>query len=246
MNQPQLSLWEKVIFVDWHGVMSTDPFWESVLAQKTKLGSGLRIHLSKLFRSDTEIVDRWMRGEVTTSEVVEPTRRHFGKNHGSDFLERRIVEDCRMMSVDGDLASLFASLRDRVLIVLATDNTAEFETAFRAAKGAPTGRPNDQTPITPTLNRIARNFDDILCSASIGVLKAENPDVFFGTWLSQHSMPIYNSLLIDDRQDNCQAFRRLGGRAINWDDSTGPKPDRLAQIRDFVGTAAQADSPFST
>lgn len=241
VTQPHLSLWDKVIFVDWHGVMSKDPFWESVLALKDKLGSGLRSHLSNLFGSDSEVVDGWMRGEVSTSEVVEPTQRYLGERRLQDFLERRIVEDCRTMSVDVELALVLASLRDRVLIVLATDNTIEFERVFRAAKVRSRVPPQTRDQIDSTLNQVARNFDDILCSASIGVLKAEDPQAFFGSWLSENSLRFGDSLLIDDRADNCQAFRRLGGRALNWDDSASPRTRRLALIRKFASSGQEVD-----
>ena len=31
MSQAPLALWRRVIFVDWHGVLSRDPFWISIL-----------------------------------------------------------------------------------------------------------------------------------------------------------------------------------------------------------------------
>ena len=47
MRQPTLPLWNRVNFVDWHGVLSRDPFWTSILGRprhpprtvaETKLG----------------------------------------------------------------------------------------------------------------------------------------------------------------------------------------------------------------
>lgn len=234
MRQQQLPLWEKIVFVDWHGVMSTDRFWESVLIKKTRLAAGLRIHLSRLFSSDSDLIDAWMRGEITTSEVVAPTQRYLGARRGHDFLERRIIEDCRLMTVDAELASLLASLLEHALVVLATDNTVEFEETFRASQRTVLAPSAAACLVEPTLDRIAPYFDDILCSATLGVLKADDPQRFFGSWISANSLRFCDSLLIDDRADNCERFRDLGGNAILWDDSVSPRSRRLSEIREFV------------
>ena len=235
MMQGTLPLWRKVVFVDWHGVLSEDPFWSSVVSQRTRLGLGLRNHLSFVFGSESDVADRWMRGEISAEEVVRPARRYLGERRKEDFFERRIVTDCRSMSVDPELASLLGMLSGNALVVLATDNTAEFEDAFRTSPRKRVQRPiQDQRSIPTTFGDVVSKFDDILCSASVGVLKAEDPHRFFGTWLEQRSLQFGDSLLIDDREDNCRAFERVGGCSVQWKSSALGRDRQLHAIREFA------------
>ena len=45
-------------------------------------------------------------------------------------------------------------------------------------------------------------------------LKSGDPQAFFGPWLAAHGAGLTDAVLIDDRADNCAAFTREGGAAI--------------------------------
>ena len=72
MNQQGQVRWNKVIFVDWHGVLSLDPFWMSIIHnEEHPLHSSLSEAVRKLFGEHDDLVRDWMRGNITTSQIVD-------------------------------------------------------------------------------------------------------------------------------------------------------------------------------
>lgn len=240
MTQARLPLF-RVLFVDWHGVLSHDPFWTSVLdVHRSRLRRALQQRLEEVFTS--ELATTWMRGEATVDHVVQPLLGVLGSRRRGDFLRRRLYEDCLSMRVDIELAACLRALAPQPLLVLATDNTDDFERAFRWANERSRTKPD-----TPTLRGLAPIFEDIICSSATRVFKAEDPELFYGPWLAANGLRFKDALLIDDRPDNCEAFERSGGTAVLWSDqrddrdhalymvshfTQGPPPDRPAWAND--------------
>ncbi|GAA3473352.1 hypothetical protein [Nonomuraea roseola] len=98
-------------------------------------------------------------------------------------------------------------------IVLATDNMDCFADTFTRVRRA--RRPRG-LPAAVTLAQWALVCVDIICSSDVAALKSEDPIAFFGPWLRRHGMAFHDALLIDDRADNCTAFRQQGGTALRW------------------------------
>jgi hypothetical protein len=212
----------RVVFVDWHGVLSNEPFWSSLLGGRNdRLRRDLERRLSDVFSGD--LAETWMRGQTSLDRIVAPVKDALGSRRRPDFLQRRLHEDCLHMAIDHHLAELLPELVRTNFVVLATDNTADFERAFRAA--AEMRRTVSQPPTS--LRELAPLMDDIICSSAHGVLKAEDPEAFFGPWLRTNGMAFADAVLVDDRYDNCVAFERAGGRAIRW-----PDPDPRRALRD--------------
>jgi hypothetical protein len=138
-------------------------------------------------------------------------------------------EDCLSMQVDIELATCLRGLVPQPLLVLATDNTGDFETAFRWANER-----SRNNPSTRTLRGLAPIFDDIICSSATRVFKAEDPELFFGPWLAANGLRFDNALLIDDRPDNCEAFERCGGAAVVWSDQQTDRERALRTIGHFT------------
>jgi len=151
-----------------------------------------------------------------------------------DFLERRMLNDCQEMVVDEHLAALFTESQRRCWVVLATDNVADFETAFRLSKRTP-----GSAGSTRRLRDTATAFDDILCSGRIGVLKSEDPYAFFGPWLEDRGLAFADALLVDDRADNCEAFERAGGASVLWPLAPDDRGAALDIVRQFVAPPHQ-------
>ncbi|MBF8188788.1 hypothetical protein ITP53_24245 [Nonomuraea sp. K274] len=93
------------------------------------------------------------------------------------------------------------------------DNMDCFADTFRRVRK--TRRPAGHRSAA-TLAQWAFFCDDMICSSDVAVLKSEGPVGFFGPWLSRHGMTFHDALLIDDREDNCAAFRQQGGTALRW------------------------------
>jgi FMN phosphatase YigB (HAD superfamily) len=196
VRQPRL--WQRVVFVDWHGVLCDQPFWQSITQnprhqQHRKLSEAVE----RLFRERRSLIEAWMRGSIDSQRVVgelpEPRDRRCRPN----YLYRRLFDDCEQMRPRADLLDALAGLPPLTLIVIATDNMDCF---------------SDSLPHV-NLNRV---FDATLCSSDLGVLKAEDPQRFFGELLAEHDLRPTDAALIDDSNRNCSHFERFGGHAIHF------------------------------
>ncbi len=212
MKELTVPLWRKVIFVDWHGVLSRDPFWRSILDGNHPLKSRLEAKLTQVFSRDVPTVHEWMRGQLSSAEIISAMNIDLDGHYRDDFLHRRLDVDCRRMRVNVELFEILRVLRARFLIVIATDNMDCFARAFDYVRN----RSRRSPEATRTLTGWAIFCDDIVCSSDVGRLKSEDPDGFFGPWLSAHGLSFADALLIDDRADNCEVFAKQGGYAVQW------------------------------
>jgi hypothetical protein len=231
VTQPPLPMW-RVLFVDWHGVLSNDPYWASILnGTRRKLRTALKERLNEVFDPDCGLSDDWMRGHTTTGALFTRVGRALSRREQHDFLERRIVQDCVEMRLERSLTRfLRAHAREDFRAVLATDNTADFERAFHVARSA---RRREGSGMT--LKDVAPLFDGILCSAQCGLLKHEDPQRFFGPWLDENGLSFSDALLIDDRVDNCAAFVDSGGQAIVWGQTEATRTASLRKLERWGG-----------
>lgn len=218
VTQLALRVFERVVFVDWNGVLSQSKYWES-LTQRAKRRE--RMHelllkrLQEVFVGNPKLGDSWMRGQAATTSLFESVRDARGPRRTEDFLERRLFEECLTMDVDAALTEALARLKLLAPVILATDNTEDFAVAFDRARGYY----RNFTPGTSTamhMTDVARHVDEIICSSRTGVLKAENPELFYGSWLERHHLGFPDALLIDDRDDNLSAFAARGGYGLKW------------------------------
>lgn len=189
-----------MIFVDWHGVLSEARFWTSIRDHPAVAGAvDFDRALDTIF--STEIVDEWMRGHLTTRQVVS---RFLVRDHNPllvAFLEHQVIRECAQSSTRRQLVKTLKTLRGSHHLVLATDNMDCFAAAL------------------PRRSDLRSVFDDYLTSTDLGVLKAEDPQRFFGPWLDEHQLAADQAILIDDRAKNCDRFRGIGGDAIVFDGS---------------------------
>lgn len=191
---------ERVVFVDWHGVMSESRFWTSIRNHPAVTSQvDFDNALTGLFTS--EAVNDWMRGELTTRDIVSQFLVSDDDPALVEFFERQVIRECAASTTRRRLVQSLKSLRSSYHIVLATDNMDCFSAAL------------------PVRRDLMSVFDDYLTSAEIGVLKAEDPERFFLPWLEEHAIPVQASVLIDDRAKNCDRFTELGGQAIVFDRS---------------------------
>jgi FMN phosphatase YigB (HAD superfamily) len=201
-----------VIFVDWNGVLSRDPFWASIVRRRTHpLHSRLIATLGRIF-DDHEAVDNWMRGTITSEDLVNRLPVTLDQRFGVRFLQRRLTEDCREMEVNSGIVALLREASSRAFIVIATDNMDCFYQEAMEARSNRHFPPSSGYALK--LKHVVHGFDDILCSSVLGVLKSEKTDAFFGEWLRCHRLSFQRALLVDDSETNCRAFRSAGGAAI--------------------------------
>jgi hypothetical protein len=200
--EASLPIWTSCVFIDWHGVLSEEVFWASILGNDShELQNSLRRAVGELFEGDADLVESWMRGSISMNHVVARLDVSLNRRYRADYLVRRLMTDCRRMQPRRSLLEpLFErEANTRVLRTLATDNMDCF---FSGAKRL--------------WNSPDRLFDGVLCSSELGVLKAEDPERFFGRWLEDHGLAPADAVLVDDSADNCRAFERWGGTAVHY------------------------------
>jgi FMN phosphatase YigB (HAD superfamily) len=193
----ELSLWQRVLFVDWYGVLNDDVFWSSILASPTHpFHERLSMACHWLFQKQGDLVNAWMRGQVDSREIITEIEVRLDRRCLPDYLYRRLREDCRRMRMNPTLLEALKQARRSSFVVLATDNMDCFANECHAI---------------PSLDE---SFDEVLCSSTLGVLKSEDPEKFFGSWLEQHHLTFSQATLLDDSKLACEAFEKQGGQAI--------------------------------
>ena len=209
----QLQLWRRVVFVDWHGVLSRDPFWTSIRESVTHpLRGQLEAGLVDIFAKESATANEWMKGLLSSEQVISAMGIQLDGRFREDFLARRLDIDCARMKVNVELFEVLRKIKAQCSVVLATDNMDCFARTFdhvRARRRRPKSEPE-------TLADWAVICDDIICSSDVGALKAEEPVGFFGPWLTASDLEFCDAALIDDRADNCAAFADQGGTPIQY------------------------------
>jgi FMN phosphatase YigB (HAD superfamily) len=206
-----------VVFVDWQDVLCRTPYWASIVSDRGHpLYGPLRARLGRLY-SDRELVSAWMTGRRSTLEVVQSLDVEGGPRYTPEYLCRQLERDCRLMRVNVELLRALRTARERAFVVIATDNVDAFATTYRrltARRGA-IPRPLPDSVPADSLAAWATGCDDLVCSSDVGALKSD-PAAFFSAYLRACGLGFADALLIDDRSDNCTAFRAAGGSAVRW------------------------------
>jgi hypothetical protein len=209
----QLPLCRRVVLVDWHGVLSKAPFWTSIRGSATHpLRDQLEAGMAGIFANENAVADDWMKGLLSSEQVIAAMGVRLDRRFREDFLARRLYIDCARMPVNVELFEVLRKIKTHACVVLATDNMDCFQRTFDQARS----RVRRWKPESETLANWAVICDDLICSSEVGALKAENPVGFFGGWLTDHGMQFRDAALIDDRADNCAAFAAQGGTPIRY------------------------------
>jgi FMN phosphatase YigB (HAD superfamily) len=197
LRERHLPLWSKVVFVDWNGVLSREPFWRSILLNRQHpYHQTLSDACRSMFQTSRDFVREWMRGRVTAQQVVASLDVELDRRARGDYLLRKLFHDCSKMTCEAPVIAALQDARTNCFIVLATDNMDCFTQGMHRIKD-----------MTDTV-------DAILCSSSIGVLKSDSIERFFGAWLADHQLSFANAILLDDCAATCDAFVRAGGHAV--------------------------------
>lgn len=230
----QLPLGGRVVFVDWHGVLSRDPFWISIRESTTHpLRSQLEAGLAGIFTKESATANEWMKGLLSSDQVIAAMDIQLDHRFRDDFLARRLDVDCARMKVNVELFALLRKIKTHASVVLATDNMDCFARTFDQVR-ARTRRPK---PESETLADWAIICDDIICSSDVGALKAEDPVGFFGAWLTANGLQFSDAALIDDRADNCAAFARRGGTPIHYKMTTNDVTEVVESLNEWFASA---------
>jgi hypothetical protein len=234
MNQMPLSA--RVIFSDWHGVLSREPFWTSIRGCAThRLHEQLEERMAWAFTSG--VADDWMKGLLSSDQVIAELGIQLRGRLQDDFLARRLAADLARMKVNIEVFDTLRTARAEAMAVIATDNMDCFARAFARARARRRRPPGTRE----TLTDWAFICDDIICSSQTQALKSEDPATFFGPWLASHGISFTDAVLIDDRADNLAAFASHGGATIQWKMGT----NHIGELRDQLRHWLDATTPLN-
>jgi hypothetical protein len=130
MNQAPLL--GRVIFSDWHGVLSRDPFWTSIRRSATHpLHAQLEAGMAGVFDPSRSTASEWMKGLLSSDQVIAEMGIQLPGPFRDDFLARRLDLDCARMKVNVDLFEVLRAAQAEAIVVVATDNMDCFTRAHK-------------------------------------------------------------------------------------------------------------------
>jgi FMN phosphatase YigB (HAD superfamily) len=197
LQQLALPFCDRVLFVDWHGVLSRDTFWSRVHGRSRQTQVALA---RAAIWSPSTLGKDWMQGILSTHDIVNRTTLVFTGNYAPDYAVRAVYEDVRSMPLCDTLVRALRIAARFVPVVIASDNIDLFSSAVASREDV-------------------RSFAyGCLCSADVGTLKAQDPNLFFRPALRHLGLDFARSILVDDSEANCRMFKRAGGSAYRVND----------------------------
>lgn len=187
---------QKIIFVDYYGILSNTRFWYSIQNPEHKLHKFLPGIQDFLFVRKRNILDDWMRGKYTSEEIHHILAKEFSIDFGEWF--KIFVEDCKTIELSQKILDKLDSLPENHLKIMVTDNMDSFDRF-----------------ILPANKILEEIFHEINNSFHVQKLKADKNGEWFLDILSKYDIPIKNCVLIDDSERNCETFQKLGGKYYN-------------------------------
>lgn len=187
---------QKIIFVDFYGILSTTKFWFSMQNPEHKLHSYLTGMQDFLFASDRVLIKDWMRGKYSSEDIHQLLAKNF--NLDFDEILTIFIEDCKRIETSKLILEKLRSLKEKYLLVMVTDNMDCFDRFF-----------------LPENKILQETFDEICNSFNFKKLKNDNNGEIFLDILQKYGIPITDCCVIDDSMFTCDTFQRLGGKYYN-------------------------------
>jgi len=190
----------KTVIFDFDGVLSKDYFYANLVDVYPKAYSFIQ---ERIFSRGSKIVDEWMRGQLTSSQV----NRFISENTDIDFnkLNKLFVESVKVMKIEKQLINLALRLREKgVTVALVTNNMDVFD------------------EIIVKQHQLANIFPVIINSSNHGILKHEENGKLFDIAMERlKEKDCSKVLLVDDSAKARQAFEQKGGLTfpyVNYED----------------------------
>lgn len=187
MSKPNDFNLKPILIVDFDGTICTHRYWRSV---SPEINTQIQ---TLMFGQDTKIVHDWMRGKYTAEEI----NTYVAEKLSLDYQElwELFVIDCQTMFVPQEILNVVNSLRNKYITILMTGNMDSFSRFT-----------------VPSL-KLDQYFDYISNSYEEGKHKTDDEGSLFTDWAKKLEVPIETCALIDDNNNCCEVFSKLGGVA---------------------------------
>ena len=171
------------LFLDWSETLSTSKFWEQFSDPKHKHFELYEQIQEKVFKQNKALLEKWMRGQHTTEEVLIEIASDLNFNY-EKLLSEFIYSVENMKFVSDDIVPIIKLIQSHnIKVVVATDNMDYFHRWTNKALD---------------LNNI---FDGILNSYYLKVRKndfIDNNSLFFDPYIKSNNIDKTKTVLIDD------------------------------------------------
>jgi FMN phosphatase YigB (HAD superfamily) len=207
----------QAIFLDFHGTISDYTFWSTLTYREY---SAIQ---SFLFKNKMPIVESWMRGSISTEEVIRIVAR--GSGISMVRLETALARELVCCPVHERIRDLIPSLAKFCTIFLVSDNMDIMARCF--ARDA-----------------LSKSFSYAWFSSDHGRLK--NSDLGFSYYnvSKKFGVDVSKSILFDDSCSSISTFGAMGGIAVRVTDPLDTV-DRLGQLLlDLKEDALSSDFAF--
>jgi len=188
---------QRILFVDFNGVISYDPFWASLRNPQHRLHQYFELIEQLFFKGENKIqgfIDEWMLGRYTSEDV----HRILADRIGAPYEELLAVffEDAKKLDISKRILEGVSALKKDWYCILRTDNMDTFH--------------RFTLPASPHLSEV---FDEVHNSYLLGLLKKTNNGIYFVDTVAGFGVNFGQCVLIDDSNSTCKLFQSLGGIA---------------------------------
>lgn len=189
-----MSKQSRLLFVDFHGVVSHDPYWKSLKNVAHPLHGFAEDIERFVFTEQPNLFRKWMLGQYTAEEF----HKLIARGTGAPYVELfdSFVQDCRSIDISEKLIHALRDMKRDFRIILATGNTDALERYS-----------------IPYRESAFDVFDNIDNSFRIGRMKYDDGGAYFSHRAEQEGIPMQCAYLLEDSEGTCEVFRALGGTA---------------------------------
>lgn len=185
------------IFIDFDGTVCFDYFWRSAPQEVNKIITKF------LFQDNVQLIENWMRGKLLSEDIATLIAKNTGLDY--DLIYDILVKDCQNMYISPELLQAISDLGKNNTTILITDNMDCFNRFTKPAL------------------QLEKYFSFIFNSCDFGILKDDTTSGgLFKKVCDIYKFDITKSVLVDNSEENCTIFTKLGGRAFlvkNSDDT---------------------------
>lgn len=185
----------RLLFVDFNGVLSCDPYWKSLRDVSHPLHRFAETVERFVFTEQPELFRQWMLGQHTAETFHALVAQGTGVPY-QDLFES-FVQDCAAMDVSENLIEKLRGMKRGFRIILATANTDALERY-----------------IIPHNTSAFDVFDVVDNSFHIGRLKHTDGGAYFTDRAAREGISLHRAYLLEDSERTCDVFRALGGTAF--------------------------------
>ena len=114
-----------LLFVDFNGVISYDPFWKSLLDKNHILNRDLQRIEDFVFKENFDLILDWMVGKYNSEDIHKIISKELDIDY--TLLFDNFVSDCKKIDISEKILNKLKSIKSNYVLILATGNMDSFD-----------------------------------------------------------------------------------------------------------------------